>query len=99
MFDMIDTILKDSDNPKRQFIVMGQICIHKDYRGKGLFPRLYQDLQDRNANTFNSIITEIATRNTRSMHAHKKVGFQILKTFSDATDEWAIVEWKWPRAD
>src|SRR5688572_12085605 len=59
---------------EQQFYVMGQICIDKAYRGKGLFDQLYQKHKEVYSPRFNLLVTEIATRNKRSLRAHERVG-------------------------
>ena len=42
------------------------------------------------------IITEIALRNKRSEHAHHKLGFETLESYSDSSGEkWDLVIWDW----
>jgi RimJ/RimL family protein N-acetyltransferase len=45
--------------------------------------------------SYDFVLTEIATRNTRSIRAHEKVGFQLLHRFSDEKEQWDIVVWDW----
>lgn len=71
--------------------LMGQVCVAKNYRGKGVFKLLYEAHKTFLSEKFQLCITEISTSNTRSLRAHEKVGFTILYQFSDETDEWAIV--------
>ena len=82
-------------NITEDFIVMGQVCVDKAYRGKGIFSGLYQQMKTEMSPHFKYIITEIATRNTRSMRAHEKVGFKVIHIFSTPAEEWAIVAWDW----
>jgi GNAT superfamily N-acetyltransferase len=77
------------------YYVMGQICVDKDYRGKGLFDLLYQKHKEVFSNRFDLIVTEIATRNTRSLRAHERVGFKTINVHKDELDEWEIVAWDW----
>lgn len=77
------------------FYVMGQICVAKEYRGQGLFDMLYQKHREVYAHQFDFIVTEIATRNTRSMRAHERVGFKTIHTYRDDLDHWAVVVWDW----
>ena len=77
------------------FYVMGQVCIHKDYRGKGLFEQLYLYHKKIYSSKFELFLTEIATRNHRSLGAHKKVGFKTVHIHKDNLDEWAVVGWDW----
>ncbi|MEL6721505.1 MAG: GNAT family N-acetyltransferase [Bacteroidota bacterium] len=78
-----------------QYFIMGQVCIAKDWRGQGIFSGLYQHMKLALADRFDCIITEVATRNTRSMRAHEKVGFEVLEIYDGETEEWAIVGWDW----
>lgn len=79
----------------QRFYVMGQICIDKDYRGRGLFDQLYQKHREVYSPRFDLLVTEIATRNKRSLRAHERVGFQTFNVYRDDTDEWAVVAWDW----
>ncbi len=74
-----------------KYFIMGQVCIDKSYRGQGIFQGLYQKMKDEMKSDFDIIITEIATNNKRSMRAHEKVGFEILKIHNDIDADWAIV--------
>lgn len=96
MFEKIDGLTYQNhllkDTP---YFVMGQVCVDKDYRGKGIFSGLYQQMKKEMSSHFTYLITEIATRNTRSMRAHEKVGFKTIHIFEDDTEKWAIVAWDW----
>jgi GNAT superfamily N-acetyltransferase len=75
--------------------VMGQICVDKDYRGQGLFDMLYHHHREVYSPEFDLLVTEIATRNSRSMRAHERVGFETIHVYRDELDEWAVVVWDW----
>ena len=77
------------------FYCMGQICVAKDYRGRGVANMLYQKHKELYSKTFDFILTEIATGNLRSIKAHEKVGFISIYTYKDAVDEWSVVIWNW----
>ena len=79
------------------YYVMGQVCIEKSYRGKGLLNELYAAHREKLSPQYDYCITEISTRNLRSIRAHEKVGFELLHTFTDATDQWNIVIWDWTK--
>jgi len=74
---------------------MGQICIDKTYRGKGIFNILYQKHKELYSHKYDLLVTEISVNNPRSLRAHEKVGFKIIHTYHDALDEWAVVVWDW----
>ncbi|ADO67912.1 GNAT family N-acetyltransferase [Stigmatella aurantiaca] len=78
-----------------RFYVMGQVCIDKAHRGQGLFDMLYQKHRELYRPRFDVLLTEVATRNRRSLRAHERVGFQTLHTYRDAVDEWALILWDW----
>jgi GNAT superfamily N-acetyltransferase len=96
MFEMFDTIIyKQRPLTDYKFYVMGQIGVHKDYRGKGLVPMLFQKHKEAYSGQFDFIVTEISTSNSRSMRAHEKIGFKTIHQYKDAADEWNIVLWDW----
>ena len=86
---------KDKSLHDYKFYVMGQICVDKAYRNKGLFDMLYHKHKDIYQHQFDFIVTEISTSNYRSLKAHKRVGFVTINTFSDVLDEWDVVLWNW----
>ena len=84
MFEKIDGLLDDS------YVVMGQICIDKAYRGQGLFRSMYAYYEQELRPHFTHIVTEIDKNNQRSMQAHLACGFTVLHEY--VTDqEWVIV--------
>jgi ribosomal protein S18 acetylase RimI-like enzyme len=81
--------------PAYDFYVMGQVCVAKEFRGRGVFDMLYNKHKETLQHKYDFVITEVATRNTRSMRAHERVGFKHITTYRDALDEWAVVVWNW----
>jgi len=75
--------------------VMGQVCVHPDYRGKGVFQLLYQFHRQQFSSIYDILVTEISTSNIRSLKAHHKTGFTIIDTYRDEVDEWHVVAWDW----
>ncbi len=73
------------------FIVMGQICIAKEYRGRGIFRGLYQNMQRFIKGSYETIITEVDIRNTRSMNAHKAIGFKELVRHESNGKVWSLI--------
>jgi len=78
--------------PNKTYMVMGQICVHKDFRGQGVFRKLYRTMALTYKNKFSSIITEIDAVNLRSCRAHKTIGFIDLLTYISNNKQWIIVE-------
>ena len=78
-----------------KFYVMGQVCVDKEYRGMGLFDKLYLKHKEIYQHRFDFIMTTISTSNLRSLNAHKRVGFVTINRFTDTMDEWDVVLWNW----
>jgi GNAT superfamily N-acetyltransferase len=96
MFRLFDTLAwRGRPLASYRYYVMGQVCVASGYRGQGVFDALYREHRVRYAGRYELCVTEIATRNTRSMRAHARVGFEVLTTYRDETDEWAVVVWDW----
>jgi GNAT superfamily N-acetyltransferase len=89
MFDRLDALGVTS------YYIMGQICVAKPYRGRGIFDALYAAHREHLRGRYERCVTEVATRNTRSMRAHERVGFTVLEQYRDATDDWALLVWNW----
>jgi GNAT superfamily N-acetyltransferase len=78
-----------------RFYLMGQVCIHKNYRGKGIFPMLYHQHKISYGKEYELLVTEISTKNQRSLKAHEKIGFKNVFTYEHGIDEWNVVIWNW----
>lgn len=96
MVDNLGTInYKGKPLSSYHYYIMGQVCIDKDYRGKGIFNMLFQKHKELYRDTYELLVTEISTRNLRSQKAHEKVGFKTIYTYRDVLDEWNVVVWDW----
>ena len=92
MFKKLNEIsYKSKKISESKYYVMGQICIDKDCRGKGLFAKLYVKHKEEFASRYDYCITEVSSSNIRSLRAHEKVGFENIHAYSDATDHWVIL--------
>ncbi len=87
MFDVIRT-LGFSD---RKFMVMGQICIDRDYRRMGIFKNLYLNMLKWLQPEYDCIITEVDATNIRSLNAHYAAGFKDLTTYPSQGHTWHVV--------
>jgi ribosomal protein S18 acetylase RimI-like enzyme len=83
-------LLKDTD-----YVVVGQLCVHRKYRGQGLVPSMYDYFKDSLENEFDCCITDVASNNPRSLKAHLKCGFQVIDTLKYGGLSWDIVLWNW----
>lgn len=96
MFNSFDQLTwKGNFLGEYSFYVMGQVCVAKAYRGQGLFDMLYHKHREVYQPQFDFIVTEVATRNKRSLRAHERVGFKTIHVYTDELDEWAVVLWDW----
>jgi acetyltransferase (GNAT) family protein len=94
-FAMLDTLSWKGaplhGNPR--WFVMGQICIAEGYRGIGIFDGLYRTMVEIYADRFDFTVTEVAARNTRSLKAHARVGFETLHVYADPStgEDWHVI--------
>ena len=87
MFNEIDSVI----SKHVKYVVMGQVCIAKIARGQGVFRGLYNFMKQTLQHDFNIIITEVDIKNTRSLNAHKAVGFKHLKKYISGNQTWEII--------
>lgn len=79
-----------------KYMLVGQVCIDKNYRGKGIFGNCYLKYKERYSNSYDFAITEIPKTNLRSQQAHKKIGFKEIHSYRDSDGvEWIVVLWDW----
>ena len=96
LIDNLETIdYKDKPLSSYSYYLMGQVCIDKEYRGKGIFSMLFQKHKEIYKDRYELLVTDISTKNLRSQKAHEKVGFKTIYTYSDTVDEWNVVVWDW----
>lgn len=97
MFALLDTLawrgVPLAGDPR--WFVMGQVCVARDFRGMGVFDGLYAQLRDAYRRDYDFTVTEISQRNPRSLRAHRRVGFETMHVYRDATDVWEVVAWDW----
>ncbi|KAJ3320118.1 hypothetical protein HDV06_005683 [Boothiomyces sp. JEL0866] len=76
--DMVNQIDQNEYKPFKsmEYIVVGQLCVAKDYRGMGLVPRMYTQLKNE-YQRFDCAVTDIDQRNIRSKKAHLKSGWKV----------------------
>lgn len=97
MFEVFDKVkYKGQFISRYNYIVVGQVCIDKNYRGQGLFDKAYNAYREQFSKKYDFAITEIAASNQRSLNAHKRMGFTAIHTYIDADKiEWNVVVWDW----
>ncbi|MEO8178779.1 MAG: GNAT family N-acetyltransferase [Deltaproteobacteria bacterium] len=99
MFELLET-LAFHGHPLRdtRYYVMGQVCVARAFRGQGVFDALYRGHREHYQERFELLVTEVSTRNGRSLRAHARVGFEPLYRYRDSVDEWVILGWDWANA-
>jgi ribosomal protein S18 acetylase RimI-like enzyme len=96
LFTCIDTktyrqiLLKNT-----HYVVVGQLCVAKGYRGLGLVQQMYQHYKECLSGEFDYCITDVAQDNPRSLKAHIKSGFQVLDSLTYDGNGFDIVLWDW----
>ncbi len=78
------------------YLVMGQVCVAEEVRGKRVADRMYKYLRSCYHLRFPYCVTAIDERNTRSQRVHQRIGFDELDRFT-APDgrKWVLVIWNW----
>ncbi len=97
MFNLFDIVLyKDKKISDFNYILVGQVCVDKDYRGQGILDNCYTVYKELYKSKYDFAITIIAHTNSRSLNAHRRIGFDEIYTYyeSDKT-KWIVVLWDW----
>ena len=98
MFEAFETIqYKNKTLSEFNYIVVGQVCVDKKYRGQGVLDKCYELYINTFRRRYDFAVTEIATSNQRSLSAHKRIGFNTIHEYIAPNGEtWAIVLLEWP---
>ena len=91
MFERIDALLP----PNKSYVIMGQVCVDKNYRKQGIFRGLYDFYRTQLQHEFDYLITEVAAINQRSMNAHESIGFKKIDSYEEDGINWNIMLWDW----
>lgn len=87
MFAEIKRIL----GPDEKYIVMGQVCVDKAYRRRGIFRSLYNYMLEQIKPEFHCIITEVDLENTSSLDAHYAIGFELISRYRSDGHDWELI--------
>jgi predicted GNAT superfamily acetyltransferase len=97
MFELFER-LQYNNKPISQwrYMVVGQVCVAKEYRGRGVFDAAYNEYKNQFQQQYDFAITEIAVSNQRSLKGHQRVGFTEIHRYTAPDGEvWSIVLWDW----
>jgi L-amino acid N-acyltransferase YncA len=97
MFEVFDSIRYNNRKVSEcNYLVVGQVCVDKQYRGQGILDRAYAAYRDHFSSKYDFAITEIAATNTRSRNAHQRIGFREVHSYRSPDGvEWVVVIWEW----
>jgi len=98
LFAAIETIdYKGKKLSNYPYSVVGQLCVGEGYRGMGLVDKMYNHFRECLEKDYEMVITDISSKNPRSMKAHQRVGYQSVSRFFDELtgEDWDIVVWDW----
>lgn len=99
LVDVIDSTHYGGQSLRDQpYVVVGQLCVSKNYRGMGLVQRMYDYYRQHLSGLYRYCLTDIDEKNPRSLKAHLKSGFRILDTLHYEGSNWYIVIWDWNNA-
>lgn len=91
MFERIDSHIPAG----KSYVIMGQVCVDKNYRKQGIFRGLYDFYRTQLQQEFDFLITEVAAINQRSMNAHESIGFKTIDSYDEDGIVWNIMLWDW----
>ncbi|MCU0334398.1 MAG: hypothetical protein MUF62_05015, partial [Chitinophagaceae bacterium] len=80
---------------RAQYVMVGQLCVAKGWRGHGLVAAMYQYFRQQYAQQFLYCCTDVSVQNERSLKAHHRCGFQDINTLQYGGEAWRIVLWPW----
>jgi ribosomal protein S18 acetylase RimI-like enzyme len=86
-----DTSNKNESDNKDMFVLVGQLCVDKAYRGLSISTAMYREYQRRMEPHFHYVVTVVSSNNPRSMRAHEKVGFQVVRRYGQGFHDWVIL--------
>jgi hypothetical protein len=97
--DLFNTIDKTFYNSQplinSRYVVVGQLCVAREYRGRNLVQCMYNEFRQQLINEFDYCITDVAEANLRSLKAHLRSGFKVIDQLGYGGIKWNIVLWDW----
>lgn len=80
---------------ERNYVVVGQLCVEKEFRGMGVTGKMYHYFRQCLSNEFDCAITDVAQNNPISQKAHIKYGFKVIHSEFYENLNWFIMLWDW----
>ncbi|MFZ9262108.1 MAG: GNAT family N-acetyltransferase [Chitinophagaceae bacterium] len=76
---------------KTAYVVVGQLCVSKEYRGMNLVTRMYDHFAEAVRGNYSYIVTDVDCDNHRSLKAHANAGFEVIDSLVYGGKKWNIV--------
>ena len=77
------------------YLVVGQLCVAKEVRGRGLAKDLYAKFKATYENRYPFAVTDVDRENLASLKTHLKVGFQVISMLQYGNSNWHVIIWNW----
>lgn len=77
------------------YYVMGQLCVAKPFRGRGVVEKMYEMHRKTFSKIYTQMVLTISTKNTRSIRVHERFGFEEIHHFADHHGGWNVYVWDW----
>ena len=80
------------------YLVVGQLCVAKEVRGRGLAKDLYTHFRANYERHYAFAVTDVDRDNLASLTTHLKVGFQVVSVLQCGGSNWHVVVWDWRKS-
>lgn len=77
------------------YVVVGQLCVGKDFRGMGLVQAMYGLFREGLSDRFAYCACDVDRENPRSLKAHTRTGFEVVDTLAYGGALWDMLVWDW----
>lgn len=92
LFDNIDRCHYEGKQLRDvHYVVVGQLCVAKAYRGMNLVKKMYDFFADAVKTEYAFMVTDVDCDNHRSLKAHAKAGFHVIDSLIYGGKKWDIV--------
>lgn len=96
LFTTIDSqVYKGQPLQNSHYVVVGQLCVAKNFRGKGIAQKMYSFFKEELSENYEYCVTDVDETNLKSFKTHLKVGFEVLHKFHYDDSQWNLVLWDW----
>ncbi len=82
-----------------KYIVIGQLCVKKGYRGIGVVPALFNLYRERYSSEYEFPITDVARVNRRSIRVFTKSGYEVIASLEFDGVVFDVVIWDWNKIE